>query len=389
MASRGRITSAAILVGIAISLVAVFKPRRLQVETVIVQRRSLQETSEEDGKTRIHDRYVLAATVPGKLRRLDLHAGDPVRANQVLAWIDPAPIEPRETAILQSRVRSAKAAQDQADAAVRRIEAIHLQNQVDLTRAGQLQTNGIISREAYEKTATASRSIEQELQAARAASESAAGHVQEAESALLTYDARRGDLPTEMRAPASGRVLRVFEQSERIVAAGAPILEIGYTPRLEIVADFLTREAVRLLPGMPVIITDWGGQAPLRARVRTVEPGAFTKVSPLGVEEQRTNVICDFEDSPDGLQDGYQVNVTVITWQNDRALTVPSSSVFRSGTEWAVFVVNNGRAKERRVTIGHKGEDEWEVLSGLSAGDSVINHPAPELREGVRVKMAG
>jgi HlyD family secretion protein len=195
-------------------------------------------------------------------------------------------------------------------------------------------------------------------------------------------------LPTQVRTPTDGPVLKLFEQSERVVPSGAPIVEIGFTPRLEVASDFLTREAVRIRSGMPVLITDWGGDKPLRGHVRIVEPGAFTKVSALGVEEQRANVICDFDQHPDGLQDAYHLNVRVITWQNPSALAVPSGAVFRSGEEWAVFAVRKNKASMTLLKIGHKGEQDWEVLDGLNAGEQVIVHTATQLSDGVRVTTA-
>jgi len=183
-----------------------------------------------------------------------------------------------------------------------------------------------------------------------------------------------------------GRILRLLELSERVVVAGTPIIEIGYTPRLEVVADFLTQDAVKISPGMAAIIDDWGGDRPLRARVRMVEPGAFAKISALEVEEQRANVVLDFLEGSDKLEDAYRVEVRVITWENPEVLKVPSSAVFRSQKDWSVFKLDNGKVRKTIVQLGHRGTFELEVLQGLVDGDIVITHPSADIKDGVRVK---
>jgi HlyD family secretion protein len=229
------------------------------------------------------------------------------------------------------------------------------------------------------------KAMSRQLQAAKSGAESAAFQVEEARSALLVYEGRP-DLPTPISSPVGGRVLRLIEQSEKVVSTGTPILEIGYSPRLEVVADFLTRDAVKIRPGMPAMITVWGGDSTIPARVRTVEPGAFTKISALGVEEQRVNVICDFEGKPQNLEDGFHVEVQVIIWNGEDILLVPSSAVFRSGKRWSVFVVRNGVAHQMPLKIGHQGEAYWEVSEGVQIGDDVVVHPSGDVKDAVRVR---
>jgi HlyD family secretion protein len=371
---------------IAAALAIVFRPAQIPVQTVVVNRGMLQEIVEEEGKTRLHDHFTVAATVAGKLRRVGLHAGDTVHAGQTLSWIDPAPIEPRQAAVLEARLRAARAAQKQADALAGRAKADHTQAENDLTRGRELYRLGIISKEARDKAVTVEAAAQKQLQAALSGAESAAYQVEEARSALLVHQTGHSDLPTPVVSPVEGKILRLIEQSERVVVPGTPILEIGYTPRLEVVADFLTRDAVRIQPGMLAMITDWGGDAALPARVRIVEPSGFTKVSALGVEEQRVNVLCDFTGDIDGLEDGYHVEVRVIAWRGDSVLRVPSSAAFRVAEEWAAFVVEGGRAIRKTVQIGHRGEVDWEVLKGLEAGDHVIVHPSAEVDDDVRVQ---
>ena len=379
-----------VLLGIALLTMAVlwvvFRPKLVPVQTASIERGPLQEIVDEEGKTRMHDHFVVAATVQGQLRRVDLHAGDRVKVGQTLGWIDPAPIDPRQKAVLEAQLNSARAAKQQAEALAARAKVDSAQAEQDVSRGRELYKHGIISKETLDKQTTTHLAMQQQLQAAVSGAESAAFEVEKAKAALLLYQDGTSNLPTPMLSPVDGRVLRVMEQSERVVVPGTPILEIGYTPRLEVVADFLTRDAVRIKPGMPAEIIDWGGEKPLPARVRLTEPGGFTKVSALGVEEQRVNVICDFAESADDLEDGYHVEVRVILWEGQSVLRVPSSAVFRSSGNWAVFIVQSGRAVQRIVHVGHRGETDWEVLEGLEPGDHVIVHPSSEVDNGVRVQ---
>ena len=383
------------IVALVITIVAVgagvallFRPAAVPVEAVSISRGELREFVEEEGKTRMHDQFSVAAPVSGMLRRINLHAGDRVRAGQRLAWIHPAPIDPREKAVLKARINAARAAHRQAEAQASRSAADYAQAQLDLERSRQLFGNGIISKEMFEKQTTVTDTAAKQLQAAQSSVEAAAFQVEEARSALLLYNGRPSDLPTPILSPIDGRVLRLIEQSERVIAVGTPLLEIGYTPRLEVVTDFLTRDAVRIQPGRPALLLDWGGDAEIPAHVREVEPGGFTKISALGVEEQRVNVICDLDGPANNLQDGYHANVRVIVWQGKQVLQVPSSAVFRSSGEWKVFVVQKGKAHRRTVQIGHHGEVGWEVVGGLQAGERVVVHPSAEIDDGRRVKLA-
>lgn len=387
MKRRTRIIAMVIVLSLAAFLALLFRPSSVPVETASLHRGHLQETVEEEGKTRMHDHFVLAASVTGQLRRVNLHAGDPVHAGEPVAWIDPTPIDPRQRAVLEAQLRAALAVQQQADALAGRSQAEYRQTKVDLARGQELFKHGIISKEQIDKATTLEQAMLKQLQAAMSGAESAAYQVEEAKSALLVYQEGHSELPTAVLSPVNGRILKLIEQSERVVSPGTPIVEIGYDPRLEVVSDFLTRDAVRIKPGMAAKIIDWGGDAPIPARVRMVEPGAFTKISALGVEEQRVNVICDFEGDPQSLQDAYHVEVQVILWDAADVLLVPSSAVFRSGNEWSVFTVRNGKAHSSPIQIGHRGESQWEVIEGLHAGDLVITHPSAAVRDGVRVRI--
>jgi HlyD family secretion protein len=377
------VIAAVLLVG---GLVLALRPKPIAVEPAVVVRGPLQETVEEEGKTRMHDHFVLAAPVAGKLRRIELHAGDAVRVGQPITLIDPTPIEPRQTAVLQARLDAAQAAQREADSVVGQMQSQSDQAATDLERTRKLFEQGVTSKEAFDKANSLASSTAKQLEATKSRARAAAYQVVEAQSALLTQTSGHADLPVPVTSPSGGRILRLLELSERVVAPGTPIAEIGYTPRLEVVADFLTQNVVKINPGMDAIIDDWGGDKPLRARVRMIEAGGFTKISALGVEEQRANVILDFLESPGKLEDAYRVEVRVITWENGDVLKVPSSAVFRSGTSWAVFKIEKGLAQNTLVQLGHRGTFEIEVVHGLAAGDTVITHPNTDIKEGVRVR---
>ncbi len=189
-----------------------------------------------------------------------------------------------------------------------------------------------------------------------------------------------------LHAPIAGRVLRVVEKSERVVQAGAPLVVLGDPGKIEIVTDVLTTDAVNIKPGAIVFLEGWGGDRPLRAKVRLVEPAGFTKISALGVEEKRVNVIADFIDPPDGLGDGYRVETRIVTWESPDVLKIPGSATFREQDGWSVFVVDRERARRRAIQIGHRNQTEAEILSGINVGEDVILHPSNQLREGVRIR---
>lgn len=389
MKKQTKITVALALVLIVGGLLYAFRAKPVAVQIASASLGPLQETVDEEGKTRMHDHFVLAASVAGKLRRIELHAGDFVRAGEVVAWMDPTPIEPRETAVLQARLDAARAAQEEANAAAGRAKAENDQATIELDRTQKLFEQGVASKEAHDKAVNFSAAAAKQLEAAKSRAESAAYQVQEAKAALISQAGDHPSGPVAVRSPIAGRVLKLIEQSERVLAAGAPIVEIGYTPKLEIVADFLTRDAVKIRPGMRAIIEDWGGEKPLAAQVRVVEPGAFTKVSALGVEEQRVNVVLDFVDASDRLADAYRVEVRVVLWEASSVMKVPSSALFRAGDDWAVFAVQGKSAHQKTVQTGHRGASETEVLQGVTTGDKVIVHPSAEIRDGTRVNHSG
>jgi HlyD family secretion protein len=359
-----------------------------------VTRAPLEVTVDEEGRTRVRDRYVVAAPVTGRLQRIVCDEGDALAQGDVVARIDPAPLDPRTRAAAQARLESALAARRQAEAHVGQVVAALTQAEREYRRARMLAASGTISPQGLEQAELSRTSRSQELDAARESADAATHEIEAARAALLATDDRRGagrgdgnaDHLVEVRAPAAGQVLRIPERSERVVAVGTPLVEIGDPTKLEIVIDVLSADAVRIKPGAAMRLEAWGGDASLAGQVRRVEPSAFTKLSALGVEEQRVNVIGEFVEPPGALGDGYRLEARIVTWEGAAVLQAPSSALFRRGEDWHVFVVDGAVARLRRVEIGHRGRDATEIVSGLEEGEGVVLHPTDRLAEGVRVR---
>ncbi len=365
-------------------------PSSLIVEVARAEVGPLQVTVDEDGWTRAHDRYVVAAPVAGRVARIELRDGDPVSRGQVLARLYPLPLGAQEREQANARLASAQALEREAAERAAHARADAEQAKRERERVERLVKNGFVSPQAAEQARLTERTSSNEYEAARFRSQSAAAEVRAAQATLLALQASERGAPTAIpvTSPVDGRVLRIVDPSERVVAAGTSLLTLGDATQLEVVLDVLSSEAVKVKTGMPVMLEGWGGERPLRAKVRLVEPYAFTKVSALGVEEQRVNVIADFVDSPQPLGDGYRVDARIVVWSEERALKVPASALFRDGGQWSVFVVERARARARRVEVGRRNGLEAQVMAGLRQGEIVIRHPNNELRAGMRVAPA-
>jgi HlyD family secretion protein len=380
--------TSAVLLAIAALIVYGLLPSPILVETADVRRGSFQVTVDEEGQTRVRDRFVLSSPVPGRLIRVELEDGDPVQKGQVLAQVDPLPLSQREREEIYARVKAAEANSRQAKAREAHAREDREQARRDRYRAERLSQNGVISSQALDQARNADVTAAKELEAAVYGVQVADSEVQVARAGLVGINEGSGK-PRRLiglRSPVDGKVLRVIEESERVVQGGTPILAVGEPKRLEIVTDVLSTDAVNIKPGALVLLEGWGGDHPIRARVRVVEPAGFTKISALGVEEQRVNVISDFVDPPGPLGDGYRVECKFITWTGEDLLKVPLGAVFRRGQGWGAFVVDAGRARLRDIKIGHRNESEVEILSGLAEGQQVILHPSNALRDGARVR---
>jgi HlyD family secretion protein len=298
------------------------------------------------------------------------------------------PLSARERDEQLARIASSEALSREATEQVRRAKIEHKQAQRERERMQTLVRDGFVSPQAAEQTIVAESISANALDAVRFRARAAAAELRAAKAAQLAIAAKPGSrAAVRLESPVSGKVLRIPEKSERVVAAGTPLLILGDAGKLEIVIDVLSTEAVRIKPGMPVLIEGWGGDEPLQATVRVVEPYAFTKVSALGVEEQRVNVVADFVGTHAALADAYRVEARVVIWRSDDALKIPASALFRKQDGWAAFVFDDGRALLRDVTTGQRTAFEVQVLSGLEAGESMILHPSNDIADGTRVRM--
>jgi HlyD family secretion protein len=387
---RAVIVVALLVLGVT---VLILRPPRVPVDTVAAARGRLMVTVDEEGETRVRDRYLITAPVAGRLQRIALEEGDPVEQGTVVAQMNPLPLDPRVHAEATARVEAAEAAKREADARVEEARAAHAQATREARRMRALGGGGIVAAEAVERAALDEVSRAKQLEAAQSAARAAEYAVVAARAALLapgqtstlTVCAEEQEACVALRAPATGQVLRVLEESERVVEFGTPLLEIGDPSKLEIVVDVLSSDAVKVTAGDRVLVHDWGGEQELEARVRLVEPSGFTKVSALGVEEQRVNVIADFLDPPHALGDGYRLEARIVVWSGD-VLKIPSSALFRHRGRWSVFVVEGGRARRREVEVGHVNSFEVEVAGGLTAGEVVVEHPSDQVDDGTRVR---
>jgi HlyD family secretion protein len=375
---------------VALLMVALW-PEPIEVNVAALSRGPMQVTVDEDGETRVRDRFVVSAPVAGRLLRIELEPGDGVTQQSTivarLAPIDAPLLDARTQAELQVAADAARESVGQARAERDRLIAIRERAQAMAKRYAALIDAGAISAEDFESAQTAVTTAERTLRAA----EFALAHAQqeyEQARARLQRPAGDGRL-VEMRAPITGVVLKRLHESECVVAAGEPLMEIADPSQIEVVVDLLSTDAVRVREGSRAAIERWGGNHPLGARVRRVEPSGFLKISALGVEEQRVNVVIDFDDpalAARKLGDGYRVDVRVVVWQSDDALRVPVGSLFRRGDSWAVFVVDQDRVRLTAIEVGQRNDESAEVLSGLRESERVVLHPPDTLIDGARVR---
>ncbi len=371
----------------AAALALLLRPSPAVVETSPVSRGDMRVTVDEEGKTRVRDRFVLSSPVAGRLTRIELNEGDPIEQGAIAARLAPVPLDERVRAEARARLEAAAAAERAAQARVRKAQTALDQARRTHARADELAASGTLAAEERERVELAEETQRRDLESARFDARAAAFDVEAARSVLLASEADRqaGSAEIVVRAPVTGKVLRVLQESERSVTAGTPLLEIGDPTSLEIVLDLLSSDAVKVRPGASMLV-DGGDGRLLRARVRTIEPSAFTKVSALGVEEQRVNVIADFSDPPNRLGDGYRVEASITIWEGRGVVKAPGGSLFRRGSGWAAFVVEGGRARRREVEVGHRNAEEAEILKGLRPGQVVIVHPGDRIEDGARVR---
>ena len=382
------VVPAAVLAALAFGLRASPAP----VDVASVSRGPLRVTLDEEGETRIRDRFVVSAPFAGRILRIDLDPGEPVRKGDILVILRPGTpnlLDARSRAGFEARVRSAQAALGRAKADRERAKAELRFAESDLGRNAALGKQGIVSQERVDQARLSVDTRRGALAATEYEVEAAQHELEAARASLLEAGEVQSDGLFEVRSPVDGVVLRRLRESESVVGAGEPLLEVGDPRDLEIVSDLLSTDAAQLRPGQSVHIEQWGGERPLAARVRRIEPSGFTKISALGVEEQRVWVVMDLTDPPEkrpSLGDGFRVEVRVVMWDAKDVLQVPTSSLFRDDQGWAVFAVENGKAVKRRLEVGHQNGLAAEVRSGLKEGDRVILHPGAEVGDGVEVE---
>ncbi len=438
-----------ILGGLAIlaALILALRPTPIPVDVTEVKRGDIRVTVDEEGETRIRQRFVVSAPVTGRLARIKLDEGDRVSQGDVVARIDPLPLEsdvreaqarlrqwqaekvgvetqrPKPEALLQAeaRIRASLAKQQEVEAQVERAKAALAQAKRDRDRSQQLYQDGVINRQTLERDQLTVTTRARELDAVRRQVDTAIAEVKAAQEALAVlraeqrdpdylldvYDARIASVEAELakladdaartyiKAPIDGYVLRVKEESAKYVEAGTQLLEIGNPQDLEIVVDLLSSDAVKVKSGATMSIEHWGGEETLEAKVRYIEPSAFTKVSALGVEEQRVNVIADLVDLPVPLGDRYRVETKTVIWSGTDVLVIPLSALFRCdpgnnrevSNTWCTFVVENKQAQKRQVTVSQRSNFEAAIADGLQEGETVILHPTEQIQSGTKVKI--
>jgi HlyD family secretion protein len=368
-------------------------PKPVVVETGVAARSALTVRVSEEGKTRVRNRYIVAAPVAGKMRRVPLKPGDPVEAgNTLLTSIDPVAtplLDPRARVQAEAAVSMHEASRKRAVESLSAARAALTLAEADRDRMRSVKRDGSVSESDRDRMETDASIKAAEVRAAEFAMQVIDYELAQARAVLERPGINTAGNLVEVKSPVSGRVLKVMQESETVVSPGMAILEIGDPADIEIEAEILSRDAVAIQPGDSVEIDQWGGDSPLKGRVRRVEPAAFTKISALGVEEQRVIVLSDLIDPPEAaraLGDRYRVEVRVAVWHADDVLAVPAGALFREGNAWKTYIYQNGRARVTTVEAGHSDGRFTEVLSGLKAGDRLLLHPPDTVGDGTRVR---
>jgi HlyD family secretion protein len=386
----------AISMAVIFAIVYSFMPRPVPVDIAKASRGPLTVTIEEEGKTRVKDRFVISAPVSGFIRRIELDVGDHVKKGQTVVEIEPlmpAVLDPRSRAMAEAAVSAAGASLKAAEENARARAADAEYAIANFERIKKLYEEGLVSKDVFERAKSEAKRTEANLLSAEAAVKVAYFELDRARAALR-YSADEGITNhgriVAIHAPVNGRVLKMHRKSEGVVSSGEPLIDIGDSGRLEVKAELLSSDAVKIKIGTPVLFERWGGDPALSGKVRVIEPAGFTKISALGVEEQRVRVIADIISPPESWQrlgDGYRVDARFIIWEGHDILQIPAGALFRKGVGWAVFVVKNKRAYLRQVEIGHRTGLVAEIVSGISEGEMVIMHPDELIKDGTYVRM--
>ena len=393
MTRRNTIALGVVLAALAGLVVWALRPQPISVEIVEVTKGGFEQTVSDDGQTRVRDRYVIAAPLAGQVERIQLEVGDPVKQGQVVAELTPtAPafLDVRTQRELRERIGAAEAQVARARAETLKAQAQRDQARADRDRQVRLSKEGFISQTVLEQADLALRTAERAVDAARFAAQAAGHDLAQARAALTRYESKELVTRWPVSSPVAGVVLKVAQKSEGPVPLGAPLVEVADPRSLEAIVDVLSQVAVAIRPGMPARLELGQGVPALAARVRLVEPAAFTKVSALGVEEQRVNVVLDFSEPLDKVQtigDGFRVEAHIVVFTQESAVKAPVGALFREGAGAAAFVVEGERARRRAVKAARRNNLEALVEDGLNAGDRVVVYPSDALKDGSRVEI--
>ena len=379
---------AAIAFTIAGGLIYGWLPKPVLVDIGVVQRGPLDVEVDEDGQTRVRDRFVVSAPITGTLQRIEIDPGAAVAAGDVIARIEPpvaSLLDERSRGEAVARLAAAVARQRGADVAIARAQLARDAAAREAERSRTLEQRSAIPVSERERADDQEQLALRDLAAAEAARAGAVAEVAAAQAQLAERTPPVSLRTAAVTSPVAGRVLRVVRDSAGPVTAGAPLLELGDPRAIEVVVDVLSSDAARIAPGMTVALEGWGGDYPLRGVVHRIEPSAFTRISALGVEEQRVKVIAALADPPAGLGDGFRVEARIFTWRGEAVVVVPASAVFRDRDRWAVYVVQDGRARLRPVALGHRGRLAVEIKGGVAVGAAVILNPSDRISDGVAI----
>ncbi len=376
----------AILVLVALAVAAALRPKAVTVDVGVAAPGPMRVTVNADAVTRVVDHFAVSAPVTGFVQRITLLEGTAVRRGDVVAMIASSPAAPAERMMASARVDAATAARQAAVARYNQASSALAQAERDASRTQRLVDAGALADRESEVARVLVTSRAEDVSAARSQLRMADAELTQARVVVNAQNGA-GSAMQPVRAPAPGSVLRVVERSARVVMAGAPLMEIGDPKSLEVTADVLSADASSIRKAQPVELAGWGG-APLRGIVRSVEPSARTRISALGVEEQRLTVVIDVVDAPPALGDGYRLDASITVWSAPKVLTAPASALLRDGNQWQAFVIRSGRAELQPVQVGHLGGGKAEITGGLRSGDSLVVFPAESLRDGARVKGA-
>lgn len=376
-------TSVAVVIFVLIALS--LRPRPVIVEASRVRRTAMQTAAEGRGETRVRDRFVITSPVAGRIERIEFREGDRAHKGETMIRLLPLPLSETERQQKLAALSESEASLRSALASLKSAETIAANARTELGRITSMHESGVASQQQLDAARKEASTAADAVVAQRGNIVAARSAVDAARGALVALEPERAAI--DIKSPADGTVLRIVERSERVVATGETLAVVGDPARIEAVIDLLSEDAIAVRPGAAVTMERWGGDKPLRGRVRTVESGAFMKVSALGIEEQRVHVVVDFIDVDPRLGDAYRVEGRLVTWTTPSTLTVPLSALVRDGADWAVFRVVDGRASLQKVGIGHRNDKEAEILRGVAENDVVIIHPPSAIAGGKRVKV--